>query len=224
MTIGRALSFTLLLCMCTLCYANSPLAPRHGATEPQLKQYVESGAYIKEIEHQVLEGKNYLDRRLKNRSHERFAIVFDIDETALSNYRTLEENHFSNDLQVFTTCYLLGAPEAIGPILGLYQYAKNRGIEVFFVGSRPNNLLVMDATIRNLKQAGYDGWKELYLKPLDQVMSLSAFKRLKRQHIVDQGYTIVLNIGDQTSDLEGGLSETALKLPNPFYQENSLHS
>jgi hypothetical protein len=31
------------------------------------------------------------------------------------------------------------------------------------------------------------------------------------------GYTIIANMGDQFSDLEGGFSERTYKLPNPFY-------
>jgi predicted secreted acid phosphatase len=43
------------------------------------------------------------------------------------------------------------------------------------------------------------------------------FKATKRSEIVEQGYTIVLNMGDQLSDLEGGYAERTFKLPNPFY-------
>ena len=32
-----------------------------------------------------------------------------------------------------------------------------------------------------------------------------------------EGYTIIGNIGDQLSDLEGGHAERTFKLPNPFY-------
>jgi hypothetical protein len=33
-----------------------------------------------------------------------------------------------------------------------------------------------------------------------------------------QGYTIIANMGDQPSDLDGGLSERTFLLPNPFYR------
>jgi len=37
---------------------------------------------------------------------------------------------------------------------------------------------------------------------------------------VDQGYAIVVNIGDQMSDLDGGFAERTFKLPNPFYSSH----
>jgi acid phosphatase len=39
-----------------------------------------------------------------------------------------------------------------------------------------------------------------------------------RAAIEDEGYTIVANVGDQPSDLEGGHAERAFLLPNPFYR------
>ena len=38
-----------------------------------------------------------------------------------------------------------------------------------------------------------------------------------RRRIAEQGYTILLSMGDQESDLAGGYAERTFKLPNPFY-------
>jgi acid phosphatase len=40
----------------------------------------------------------------------------------------------------------------------------------------------------------------------------------QRRQIEQQGYTIIANIGDQPSDLDGGFSEQTYLLPNPFYR------
>jgi hypothetical protein len=34
---------------------------------------------------------------------------------------------------------------------------------------------------------------------------------------MDQGYTVIVNVGDPMSDLEGGFAERTYKRPNPFY-------
>ena len=47
--------------------------------------------------------------------------------------------------------------------------------------------------------------------------SLADFKAPTRQKIAAMGYTIIANMGDQMSDLDGGFSEKTFKLPNPFY-------
>lgn len=183
-----------------------------------LEKYVESGQYVKEIEAKILQAKDYLDGRLKNRGNQQFAIVLDIDETALSNYRTLKQHHFSTNREAFTASYLFDTQEAIGPVLGLFHYAKQRGIQIFFVTDRPNTPEIIAHTIRNLKQVGYDGWKEIYLLPLShESVKIAEFKKQSRQKITDLGYTILLNIGDQSDDVMGGLAEISIQLPNPFY-------
>jgi hypothetical protein len=47
--------------------------------------------------------------------------------------------------------------------------------------------------------------------------SVVDFKAPERRKITEQGYTIVLSLGDQESDLKGGYAERTFKLPNPVY-------
>jgi hypothetical protein len=48
-------------------------------------------------------------------------------------------------------------------------------------------------------------------------MSTIEYKTNCRKDIESKGYKIILNIGDQYSDLEGGYSQAVFKLPNPMY-------
>jgi hypothetical protein len=48
--------------------------------------------------------------------------------------------------------------------------------------------------------------------------SAADFKAPQRQAIEQEGYSIVANMGDQPSDLEGGFAERTFLLPNPFYR------
>jgi acid phosphatase len=48
--------------------------------------------------------------------------------------------------------------------------------------------------------------------------SAADFKAPQRGDIEEQGYTIIANVGDQPSDLEGGFAERIYLLPNPFYR------
>ena len=58
----------------------------------------------------------------------------------------------------------------------------------------------------------------MLLKP-DALATPSAvdFKAAERENLIAQGYVIVVNMGDQMSDLDGGHAERTYKLPNPFY-------
>lgn len=90
---------------------------------------------------------------------------------------------------------------------------------VFFVTGREEP--ERDATEKNLSTAGYSGWKHLYMQPETRKGEKKAWasvaKPINRQAIEDQHYHIILNIGDQASDLAGCCAERVFKLPNRFY-------
>jgi acid phosphatase len=57
------------------------------------------------------------------------------------------------------------------------------------------------------------------MEPADaHYLSAADFKAPQRQTIESEGYTIVANMGDQPSDLDGGFAERTYLLPNPFYR------
>jgi predicted secreted acid phosphatase len=156
------------------------------------------------------------------------AAVFDIDETALSNWEVLRRDDFGGPvsgpckLGADTPCGWaawdqLGHDPAIKPTLDLYQDVIAKGVTVFFITGRPESQ--RGATARNLKVAGYNGYKTLYLVPEGaHFESAVDFKAPIREQIEKDGYTIIMNIGDQPSDLLGGHAEKSFLLPDPFYR------
>jgi hypothetical protein len=140
------------------------------------------------------------------------AIVLDIDETSLSNYAGLVASGFTATGSAGVI--VSGTGTAIGPTRSLYRFARNHKVGVFFVTGRPDSLRAV--TVRNLKAAGYgQGWKDLAMKPTDE--AVKAFKSGERAAIERKGYDIVVNVGDQESDLDGGHADARFKLANPFY-------
>jgi hypothetical protein len=146
--------------------------------------------------------------------NKRLAIVFDIDETALSNYSAIVADGF-----VYGPKSQAEATDEIGtaikPTLDLYNLAKSKGITPFFVTGRPEAQRA--PTEDNLRREGYADWAQLFLKPAGFTGTTVQYKTGARQQIEGQGYRIVASVGDQYSDLAGGHEDTAFKLPNPFY-------
>jgi acid phosphatase len=189
----------------------------------QVGEYVDSGRYEADVAAVVEQARTYLESRIARGG--KLAIVLDIDETSLSNLPSLRANDWG--FIVGGPCELPAGPcglvawiasarsEPIKPVLALARYARERGVAVFFLSGRPERLRA--ATERNLQAAGY-AWTAVLLKP-DAMRTTSAVeqKAAERKKLVEQGYTIAINIGDQMSDLDGGFAERTYKLPNPFY-------
>jgi acid phosphatase len=197
--------------------------PNLAEAKRQVSEYVDSGRYEADIAAVAEQARTFLEARAPRGG--KLAIVVDIDETALSNLPSIRANDYGfiiagpcdlprGPCGLFTWIGMARA-EPIRPVLALVRLARERGVAVFFLTGRPERLRA--ATEANLRAAGYE-WTGLLLKPDDLTTKSAAdFKAPERKKLQDQGYTVIVNIGDQMSDLDGGFAERTYKLPNPFY-------
>jgi hypothetical protein len=176
-----------------------------------VRRYHDTGGYARDIVALDRIARNALRRRLgKGSRPRRPAIVLDIDETSLSNYASIAAGGFAGS---GTGDVVAGTGRRIAPTLALARYARRRRVALFFVTGRPPQIRA--TTERNLRAAGYAGWRRIYFKPVEA--RTATFKARSRAAIERAGYRILVNVGDQESDLAGGHAAVAIKLPNPFY-------
>jgi len=209
----------------TACAASQKTARVQNLYDVQrnVERYITSGAYDHDFANVVGTARAYLERRAKAAT--RPAIVLDIDETSLSNWPAYKANGWGR--VVNGPCNLdqgpcglrawqaLAQSKALGPTLELARRAKELGVAIFFISGRPPTL--REATERNLREQGYQ-WDEVILLPADATFASAVdFKAPERRKIAERGYTIILSMGDQESDLKGGYAERVFKLPNPVY-------
>lgn len=191
-----------------------------SSIKSSLQTYHDSGMYQKELAQVAARANQYITRQATTNEHskhpQKLAIVLDIDETSLSYYNHMFKRHFCHDPIASRQEILTENAPAIQPILALYQDALKHNISVFFITARRS--FAYQATVRNLKAAGYRKWAGLYTRPnYYKESSMAPFKSETRAMIAKQGYTIVASIGDQLSDLYGGHAQKTFKLPNPYY-------
>lgn len=200
--------------------------PNIGQIKYQLRDYYYCGGYQKDFTKKIEEAKAYLEQHARWSSKP--ALVLDIDETSLSNWLEINQDDFGYipgggcTLQPGLACgvaawELSARAEALKPTLDLFNAAKSWGVTVFFITGRQDRSDLRAATIKNLEEAGYQGWKELIMRPIASAGSVTEYKSSERAAIEAQGYKIIVDIGDQQSDLDGGHAEKAFRVPNPFY-------
>ncbi|GHH85800.1 HAD family acid phosphatase [Streptomyces capitiformicae] len=172
-------------------------APAQAAVSAAAAAEVDYATWQKDVKAVIDTATPYVQQRTANASGQKLAIVFDIDNTTL-------ETHY-------TPWYQLPTP-AMKPSLALAKYAKSRGVDVFFVTARPG--IIEGITEWNLETVGYpvDG---LYVRDLpDLFAEVSAYKTASHADIESDGYTIIANVGNNTTDLVGGHAERTFKLPD----------
>jgi predicted secreted acid phosphatase len=184
----------------------------------KLIEYHDSGAYHQDIRKSLTPGMTYLMKRAAEpRSNQKkLAIILDIDETSLSNFNDMKKLGFGGTKESMRELEDKAQDPAIGPTLELYKYAKSHDVAVFFVTGRHEP--EREATVRNLKVAGFDNYDGLVLRYGEYDKAPAAkYKTAVRKKLTEEGYDIILNIGDQYSDLAGGYADKSIKLPNPYY-------
>lgn len=198
--------------------------PNLYTLKQQVGTYVATGEYGRDVARVAEEANRYLLKRIPRgiprhvKKADKLAIVFDIDETTLSNLRHIQANDYGYLPKVWNAWVAEGQATAIYPVQAVYNTAVNAKIAVFFItGRTPDGAA---ATERNLRQVGYETWTRVIYKPADFDESARAFKIDARRQLAAEGYLIIANIGDQNSDLLGGYAERTFKLPNPFYIVN----
>ena len=192
-----------------------------GDHADSLKAYHDSGAYDRDLKKVDRAAERYLKQRVAALRARRgptgkLAMVLDVDETSLSNYAYISSTDFTGTLLQLALAVVGGDDPPIEPTLDLYNLAQRKRVKVFFITGRPESIpQVREQTEANLESAGYEDWAGLTLNPGG--MGTVEYKSGERARLERKGFRIILNVGDQESDLQGGHADRAFKLPNPFY-------
>jgi hypothetical protein len=160
----------------TMPYVHFPDAaqpPNIGELKLQLLDYKCFGGYERDVRKALAEALVYVETRAGLVANP--AIVLDIDETSLSNWPEILADDFGYIGD--GPCTLPQGPcgerawelsaqaPAMLPTLELFKAARAKGIVVFFITGRNGDEETRAATERNLRQAGYEGWAELIMRP-----------------------------------------------------------
>jgi predicted secreted acid phosphatase len=184
-----------------------------GTPPDQLQQQVDSGAYAKSVAAAFAKADVALKQQLKKHVRKP-AVVLDIDETALSNMGCLEDAGFQ--ISGLAVCVATGKSARVPAASAFIKLAQRNHVALFFITGAPEQLC--DSRATNLRAAGVTGHFSLTCKPADYADdSLVPFKSGERAAIEKRGYTILVNVGDQRSDLAGGHARKTVLVPNPVY-------
>jgi hypothetical protein len=232
MTLGRQLILGMALMICTiLCpavYAEETGTQRIEIrrsdirdiweVKKEIRAYRDSGKWDRDIETVIGQARAHLGEYDARRG--KYAIVLDIDETSISNYSLIEQMDFAFESKLVEPGWEKwikeAAAPAITPTLELFREAKKKGFQVFFITGRPEG--DREGTEKLLQKTGYKGYDGLFMRTAEELRhSVAIFKTGQRKRLTQEGCVIVLNVGDQESDMAGGYSLFMVKIPNPMY-------
>jgi predicted secreted acid phosphatase len=215
--VKKIVSLLLVSALFATFFANAKEPANIDIAKQKLIKYHDSGAYLDDIADVAQKALRYLELRIKRGDFNgKPAIILDIDETSLSNFPHIIKLNFGGTPEEFQALEDKGTDKPIEPTLKLYRFAKMHHIAVFFITGRFEE--ERQVTEENLKKAGFTQFDGLVLRAgPNRTVPAAIYKTAIRKELQEKGYDILLNIGDQKSDLQGGYADETFKLPNPYY-------
>lgn len=178
-----------------------------------VEKYYESGRYgleVRGIYDGVIEDINDLPPVVNP------TVVFDVDETTLSNYDHIKAISFGYFPGHWEKWLDKADGKAILQTKYFYDYLIERNYKIVFLTAR--SVRNYEATYTNLVNEGFTQFDTLICRPMKSPKLPSAvFKENERKKLSSSGYNIVACVGDQESDLMGKYTGIKVKLPNYIY-------
>lgn len=162
--------------------------------------YQQTAAEVRAMQYQTFNfAKTVLDEKLRtSKGAKKPAIVVDIDETVLDNSQYQAQcilGNFQYPVLWDEWCMLAKAPAIPGAVEFL-NYAHSKKVAVFYISNRKAHL--MDATVKNLSDAGFPNVKDPFL-----LLRTNESSKNKRREIIQKDYEILMLFGDNMGDFSG---------------------
>jgi predicted secreted acid phosphatase len=211
-TLSRALALALALAACLVLAAVASAATvRTAATPDQLR--AGKASYDKAITAGYAKATKLLDAQLAKHP-KKPTVVLDIDETTMSNWACLDATSF--ELTGLANCIVHSTSVAFPAAKTFIKHARARKVAIAFITGAPQAACALRT--KNLIAQGITKPFTIACRPAsDTNDSLVPYKSGARKALVKKGATIVLDVGDQKSDLAGGAAGKTVLLPNPIY-------
>lgn len=199
----------------TVCSAQLPEPQNIDRLKTDLRSYHDNG-YGAQVSAVAADAIQWLEQRASTaKPGERLTAVFDMDETLVSTWSYIVATDFAYNESTCNAYLKLGPLPAIEPVKNVFLAARKLGIDVVVLTGRRERM--RQCSVENLRKIGCEDFAMLICRSENSTGTTLEFKSNERRKLAASGRTIVLTIGDQQSDLEGGYAERAFKLPNPFY-------
>jgi predicted secreted acid phosphatase len=180
----------------------------------QIRAYVDSGRYQRDIETVAASAKTWIEQRAAQ-GGANLTVVLDLDETLFFNWPHMSAMDFGYVRHEWQRWVEEARAPAIEPVREVYRMARRLGVSVVFITGRSERQRA--ATERNLRAIDCADYHALLCAPDGDRRSSADYKTAARRRLMAEGRVIIANIGDQQSDLAGGFAERTFKLPNAFY-------
>ena len=180
----------------------------------RVKDYYESGKFDEKVNSIISEAIEKLEDITFT---EHSTVIFDVDETALSNYEYTKRLGFGYTWQSWDKWVKSAKAKAIPGVKKLYDYLISRKVKVIFLTGRTAEQC--GATKINLVNEGYTKFDTLICRKKDEAqLKTKIYKIGALKMLTKKNYRIIGCIGDQPTDINLDICKLNILIPNYLYK------
>lgn len=182
----------------------------------------EKSGEVKALRYQAYNSaRNYIDEIVNKPSDKPYAVTLDLDETVVDNAPhagfIIKNNELYTDDSFNDWCLQEKAAEIEGAKM-FTDYAKSKGVEVFYVSNRSNE--VLEATINNMKNLGLVNADKTHV--LLKETNDSPNGKDDRWNTIKENYNLVMYCGDNLGDFPNGYDQKSNEERRSIVDSNYL--
>ncbi len=182
----------------------------------RVKDYYESGKFDEKVNSIISEAIEKLEDITFT---EHSAVIFDVDETALSNYEYTKRLGFGYTWQSWDEWVKSAKAKVIPGVKKLYDYLISRKVKVIFLTGRTAEQC--EVTKTNLINEGYTKFDTLICRKKDEArLKTKVYKSKAIKNLTGMNYEIIACIGDQPEDVNHNECKLKILIPNYLYKLN----
>ena len=183
-------------------------------SKKRIADYYESGRFDQDIKKLVEDVINHFEDYQFNKND---AVIFDVDETVLSNYDYAISIGFGYVYNLWDKWQLDEKSTAIPEMRNLYDWFIDKDVKIIFLTGRQFH--TYQSTLNNLRKEGFNRFDTLICRNQGEVKTPThQYKTSKREELFKKGYNIIATFGDQHEDLLGDYTGLKVKVPNYIYK------
>jgi len=180
----------------------------------EVREYYESGKFDAEVNSIINSAiKKFNETDLP----ENAAVVFDVDETALSNYDYTKKLGFGYTWQSWDDWVKSAKSKAIPGVKKLYDFLISKNVKIIFLTGRTADQC--RATGINLRIEGFVKYDTLICRTEKEAhMKTKIYKNNALKMLAKKNYRIIGCIGDQPADVNPDICRLNILVPNYLYK------
>ncbi len=195
-------------------YGCNPAVINLTDAKNRVKDYYESGKFDEEVDSIVSEAIEKLENITVT---EKSVVIFDVDETSLSNYEYAKKLGFGYTWRSWDEWVKSAKAKAIPGVKKLYDYLISRKIKVIFLTGRTAEQC--EATKTNLVNEGYTEFDTLICRTGNEAnLKTIVYKSKIIEKLTGLNYEIIACLGDQPEDVKPSGCKLKILIPNYLYR------